>query len=185
MGSLTEVQKSIVTGKLLGDGTLRGRANKLLEVNHSHKQKHYVFWLYEMLQEHVSTPPKLRISGTNRFSCRFTTRSLKELNSFFDDFYSEKGYKSIPRNLQLNGLSLAVWFMDDGSRERKSVYFNTQQFDLDDQQFLLYVLEKIGIDGSLNKDKSYYRIRIFLRSMPKLKELVSPYVIPSMKYKLP
>ena len=37
VGSLTEEQKSIIIGTLLGDGTLRKKTNTLLEINHSYK----------------------------------------------------------------------------------------------------------------------------------------------------
>ncbi len=168
----------------MGDGSLRRRKNTLLEINHSYKQKEYVFWLYEKLESYVSTPPKLRKSGKNRFSYRFTTRSIPELNVFYEDYYSSKAYKTVPRNLQLNALTLAVWFMDDGSKDRDSVYFNTQQFDLDDQNFLLKKLSEMGLEGSLNKDKLYFRIRLYKRYLRRFNILVEPLVIKSMKYKL-
>ena len=34
MGSLTDMQRSVIVGSLLGDGTMRCKANALLEVNH-------------------------------------------------------------------------------------------------------------------------------------------------------
>jgi hypothetical protein len=37
VGSLTEEQRSILIGTLLGDGTLRRKINTLLEINHSSK----------------------------------------------------------------------------------------------------------------------------------------------------
>lgn len=74
MGSLTEEQKSILIGSLLGDGTLRKKKNTLLEINHSSKQREYVFWLCSKFREYVSTPPKLRINGLGRTSYRFTTK---------------------------------------------------------------------------------------------------------------
>ena len=151
MGSLTDRQKSIITGKLLGDGSLRKKSNTLLEVNHSAKQKDYVFWQYKLLKNLVSTGPKHRKSGENRFSYRFTTKSISELNPFYSQFYEQKGYKAIPDNLNLDPLSLAVWFMDDGSKSRSAVYLNTQQFDLNSQEILRNKLETLGIDSSLNK----------------------------------
>ena len=185
MGSLTEVQKSIIVGKLLGDGSLRRKLNTLLEINHSYKQKEYVFWLYEQLKNIVLTPPKFRKSGNNRFSYRFTTASIKELNSSFEDFYLNKSYKSVPTTLKLNGLALAIWFMDDGSKSRNTVYLNTQQFDIDSQQILIKALKALKLAASLNRDKIYYRIRLRNSSMRKFTELVSPFVIKSMLYKLP
>ena len=49
VGSLTQFQKSIIIGSILGDGYLRiisGRNNAFLEINHSIKQKEYVDWKY-------------------------------------------------------------------------------------------------------------------------------------------
>ena len=185
MGSLTDELKSIVVGKLLGDGTLRRKRNTLLEINHSSKQKDYVFWLYSKFQLFVGTPPHLRVSGVNRLSYRFTTLSLSALNWYYDAFYSDNGSKSIPNNLQLDALSLAIWFMDDGSLSRSSIYLNTQQFSSTDQERLLESLRKINISASLNKDKKYQRIRLAVKSIETFKVLVNPYVLPSMRYKLP
>ena len=53
MGSLTQFQKSLIIGTVLGDGYLRiipGRNNAFLEINHSFSQKQYVDWKFEKLQ---------------------------------------------------------------------------------------------------------------------------------------
>jgi len=183
VGSLTKVQQSMIVGTLLGDGTLRKKSNTLLEINHSHKQKEYVLWFYSALENLVSTPPKLRKSGKNRMSYRFTTKSLEVLNSFHEVFY-EKGCKRVPNELILDPLSLAIWFMDDGSKDRSSVYLNTQQFTLSDQQMLLEKLSEMNLFGSLNRDKKYFRIRLFKESLKRFQSIVDPHVIESMKYKL-
>ena len=184
VGSLTERQVSILSGKLLGDGTLRRKTNTLLEINHSYKQKDYVFWLYNEFREFVNTPPHLRVSGVNRLSYRFTTISLSDLNRYYALFY-QNGYKVVPKSLRLDPLMLAVWFMDDGSRSRSSVYFNTQQFSLEDQMFQIKLLSDLELKASLNKDKCYYRIRLSSDSMSTFVSLVEPYLLRSMRYKLP
>ena len=80
---------------------------------------------------------------------------------------------------------LAVWFMDDGNRCRASdVYFNTQQFARIDQEMLRAMLASLGIESSLNKDKEYSRIRIKKSSISDFFQIISPYIIPSMTYKL-
>lgn len=185
VGSLTERQKSIITGKMLGDGSLRKKRNTLLEINHSHLQKDYVFWQYNELENLVTTPPKMRISGKNRIAYRFTTRSLESLNNFYSRFYGATGKKSIPPDLNLDPMVLAVWFMDDGSKDRDSVYLNTQQFDVFSQLRLLELLNSMRLKGSLNKDKSYFRIRLFKSSLPMFLSLVEPLLINSMFYKIP
>ncbi len=49
VGSLTENQRSIIIGSLLGDGAMRCKVNALLEINHSSAQKEYVDWKYQQL----------------------------------------------------------------------------------------------------------------------------------------
>jgi len=106
---------------------------------------------------------------------------MSELNRYYDLFYPN-GQKGIPRSLRLNPLTLAVWFMDDGSKSRSSVYFNTQQFSVDDQKFLIKLLEELGLIAALNKDKSYYRIRLSTKCINRFIDLVKPYMLKSMEY---
>lgn len=184
MGSLTEVQHQIVIGSLLGDGAMRCKANALLEVNHSWHQQVYVEWKYRQLADLVSTPPKLRRGNGGRTACRFVTRSLPALTPYYNLFYAT-GKKEAP-HLELSPLSLAVWFMDDGCKSRNAVYLNTQQFDLSSQQTLLQQLhDQWGIEGTLNKDKSYHRIRISVAGTVRLASLIDRYVLPELRYKLP
>ena len=58
MGSLSEKQKSLIEGCLLGDGYMRCKTNAHLQITHSIKQKDYVDWKYENLSEFILTPPK-------------------------------------------------------------------------------------------------------------------------------
>lgn len=185
MGSLTDRQMSIIRGKLLGDGSLRKKRKTLLEINHSHTQKQYVFWLYDELKNLVRTKPKKRRSGRNRSSYRFTTLSLESLNDFYKKFYGSKGRKHIPATLKLDGLTMAAWFMDDGSKSRRSIYLNTQQFSMFDQKLLLEKMEGINILATLNKDKSYHRIRLSQKTIDRYIDMIRPHLIESMLYKLP
>src|SRR3990167_5435937 len=128
VGSLTEEQKSILIGTLLGDGTMRIKKNAHLEINHCYAQRMLVDWMFSKFSSLVFTP-------------------------FYNQFY-KNGKKIIPNDLKLNSLSLAVWFMDDGSKTYSSVYLNTQQFNLDEQIRLIGILEnQFGIESTLNKDK--------------------------------
>ena len=154
-------------------------------MNHSYKQKNYVFWLYGIFKKYVATPPKLRVSGLGRFSYRFTTLSLSDLNSFYEEFYPYNRIKVVPKALILDPISLAVWFMDDGSKTRTSIYLNTQQFSNEDQLVLIGKLKEFGVFASLNKDKHYHRIRLTKNTVSVFVELIRPYLLPSMTYKLP
>ena len=185
MGSLTEKQQALIVGCLLGDGAMRCKTNALLEVNHTIVQKKYVDWKYEALHELVATSPKSRRSGYRRIAYRFTTRSLPALTKIYKQFYGN-GKKTIPRNLVLRPLSLAVWFMDDGAKSYRAIFLNTQKFSKQKQKYLIEVLyRQHQIKASLNRDKKYYRLRIAVGSMGKFKSIVTPYVLPMLRYKLP
>ncbi len=187
VGSLTQLQKSVIIGSILGDGYLRifpGRKNALLEINHSAKAKDYVDWKYSILKNVSGSEPKTRKCNGGRLAYRFYTKQLPELTAMLRMFYSERK-KIIPENLILNPVILAVWFMDDGSKCGSSdFYLNTQQYSLEDQKTLIRKLKSLGLDAKLNKDKCYQRLRFLISSLPRLQELIEYKVISSMKYKI-
>ena len=187
VGSLTQLQKSIIIGSILGDRYLRifpGRKNALLEINHSFKVKDYVDWKYLVLKNVSGSPPKIRKGNGKRLAYRFYTKQLPELTNLLKEFY-RNGKKIVPDNLILNPIILAIWFMDDGSRcSSSSFYLNTQQYSLEDQEKMVAKLKLLGLDTKLNRDKCYWRIRFLASSLPKLQELISNKIIPSMKYKI-
>ncbi len=87
---------------------------------------------------------------------------------------------------QFSELSLAVWLMDDGAVDRKQVRLNTQSFSLAENETLSSFLRaKFGIETRLNRDKDRCRLRVVDASIKRLRDLVGPYLIPSMLYKLP
>ena len=186
VGSLTQEQKSIIIGSLLGDGYLRivsGRKNAFLEVNHSISEKDYVDWKYQEFKNLVKSPPKARKGNDKRIAYRFFTKQHPGITKLYQEFYQDRE-KIIP-NLKWNPLIVAVWFMDDGSRSYRTYYLNTQRFDCRSQKRLIQMLqEQYGIESSLNRDKEYYRIRIKQNSAEKFKKLVQNYILPAMKYKL-
>jgi len=180
-----EDQHSIVIGSLLGDGYMSCKTNAYLKIGHSLKQKEYVDWKYKYLSEFTLKEPTSYKGNGSRIGYRFWTRSLPIFTPFYHSFY-DGGKKAIPSDLKLTPLALAIWYMDDGARNRKSAYFNTQQFSWEDQQKLLQVLLKqFGLRGSLNRDKHYFRIRLFQESGQKLKQLLLPLMPKCMHYKLP
>lgn len=184
MGSLSEVQKELILGCVLGDGYMRKKVNAHLQITHSIKQKEYVDWKYQILKNIVITSPKLYRGNAGRVGYRFFTKSLSELTSFYSRFY-QNGVKIVPKNISLFPLSLAVWYMDDGSKSRNACYFNSQQFDSESQNNLLKLFSKLGLKASLNKDKSYKRIYISSFSVPILVNTIKQFVVPTMRYKLP
>jgi len=162
VGSLTQLQKSIIVGSILGDGYLRivpGRRDAFLEVNHAYSAKEYVDWKFNALKNICASEPKQYKGNGNRIAYRFWTRQHPELTELYRKFYQGRK-KVIPDDLRLDHIILGVWFMDDGSRCREyDVYLNTQQFSTKDQKTLISKLKQMNLEATLNRDKSYYRIR--------------------------
>ena len=192
---LTNEQKSLIIGSILGDGYIRqfpGRADAFLEINHSNKAQQYVDYKYNILKNICESEPKERYTDElkTKKDYRFFTKQNKEITILYNQFY-KNNKKIIPRDLELNAMIMAIWYMDDGSKTQNklnsaniNIYLNTQQFSLNDQKYLLFLLRKIGINARLNKDKIYYRIRILKDSVPVFMQMIDKYIIESMKYKI-
>lgn len=187
VGSLTQLQKSVIIGTILGDGYLRiipGRKNAILEINHSFKAKDYVDWKYLILKNITVSPPRRRRTNEGRIAYRFYTKQLSELTELYKIFYKDNK-KVVPDNLILNSTILSVWYMDDVSKcGNSNFYLNTQQYSLDDQRKLINKLENLGLKARLNKDKKYWRIRFLSESLSEFKRLIGDEIILSMKYKI-
>lgn len=192
---LTRDQKSIIVGNLLGDGHLetqtKGKTYRL-RVEHSISQKTYVDWQYQKMAGLVGTPPRVNLKSRNgkvSQNCKFDTLSSSSLRFFGQSFY-QNGKKKIPRIIKklLTPLALAVWFMDDGSiksNHHRALVFNTQCFSEPDLKKLQQALaENFGIETVLRKQKEGKQIYVLSQSVEKFIKIISPNLLPSMKYKL-
>ena len=70
---LSEFQKEVLAGLLLGDGCIERSKNSLgarLKVDQSLEQSEFVLWLYEIFKDFVRTPPRLKqkIRNSKRYS---------------------------------------------------------------------------------------------------------------------
>jgi recombination protein RecA len=176
-------QWSLILGSLLGDAylvkTTRGYA---FRVNHGIKQKDYVDWKYEIIKDFVNSPPQFADH------CYYFRTVSHDAFSFLRLLFYPKGIKVIPKEFvasEINPLLLAVWIMDDGSKEGNQLRINSQSFTKEENIYLAEILRaKLGIEATINRDKNRFRLRIAKSSMQKLIDLISPYMVPSMLYKL-
>ena len=76
--------------------------------------------------------------------------------------------------------------MDDGSKSYRTVYFNTPQFDVSSQERLkAQLLVQFGIKVTLNRDETYYRLRMAVESVARFRRLIEPHLLKEFAYKLP
>lgn len=187
--------KEIIIGTIMGDGHLAQlKTGVRLEVGHSEKQKDYVFWKYDELCELVGAVPHYLEFSDQRFcrryqQWRFKTLTHPYLTDMHDRFYSEKK-KIISReifSLLQSPLSLAVWFMDDGGRRNDcyGLFLNTLSFTKEEHMLLQQVLKQnFALDSRIHWIQDGYRLYIPSHHAKHFCELVHPFMIPSMMYKL-
>lgn len=192
---LDSQQRAIVVGLLLGDGHLETRNNGKtyrLKIEHSLTQKEYVDWLYTIFRNHTMTEPRVKNQVVKEKEYQkyvFSTLSSGSLRFYGQQFYP-KGKKVVPKIIGklLTPLSVAVWFMDDGSLKsnvHRARIINTQGFEKKDINLLRQVLvNKFQVKSTLRKQKEGWQIYIPAVESTKFIQLVEPYIVPSMQYKI-
>lgn len=200
---LSDQCKEIILGMLLGDGSLKIHKpykNARLAFRHSIKQKDYFFWKVDKLREICSESCwwKQEPNGLGGEMLRYQSLALELLTEIHKLTYHHNKLVIKRRWLNLlTPLSLAVWWMDDGSligNGRKGVLC-TDSFTLEEQkilaQYLLKVWKvKVAI-GKITRErdgviKEYYRL--WFRSTEELKKflvIILPHIsAASMLYKV-
>ncbi len=176
-----ERQKEVIIGSLLGDAHLvKTTCGFAFRANHGIVQKDYVDWKYREMENLTNSSPKIY-----KNSCYFRTVSHPFFKILRKTFYKGRR-KIVPKILEkwITPLALSVWIMDDGSRDGNQLRINSQCFSKKENIELIHILEaKLGIKATLNRDKDMFRLRIANSSMKKLKSLVKPFIVPSMRYK--
>lgn len=192
---LTKRQREILAGLLLGDGCLELNGKHVrLKIDHSEKQKEYVFWLFNEFFNLVNSKPYFlraldKRSGKVSNHWRFSTKSVEVFDSWWKKFYVN-GKKIIPfdlKSLVKSPLSLAVWYMDDGFRRKdcKGAYFCTSAYTVSEHKILQDVFSKnFGFETRIHFAAKHPRIYIPSRFIEKFSLTIKPFVIPSLQYKL-
>jgi len=125
----------------------------------------------------------------------FKTFSFYSFDEIWNLFYiksNDKAIKTIQEGLILNHLTdrgLAYWIMGDGSlqKDRKTMILHTQSYNKNENLILSRELnEKFGFSSEviLHK-KKYFVVKFNSKDALTLQNLIKPYIIESMKYKIP
>ncbi len=195
-GMLTKQQRQVLIGILLGDAHAEMRSDSTcrIKIEQSTKHQAYVEHLYLIFQDWVSAAPRRKTrnsDGRNQNeSISFQTVSHAAFRFYAHQFYVA-GKKHVPRLIHrwLTPQALAYWFMDDGSiksKQSKGVLLNTQGFSKSDVRRLIEVLQtKFGLQCSLRKQREGPQIYVSGKSYETFVELVEPFLIDEMRYKLP
>lgn len=197
--TLTDVQKEIIIGTMLGDATIPrkvGRPGKSIKFEQRINVYSYVHHLYEQFEPLVGTGPRVRYKKDGKNSIWFRTYSHDSLLYYYNLFYvedpsSKRVVKTVPSNIHklLTPRALAYWFMDDGTynynRNTKNYLFNTQGFTQSENKLLREALKtRFNIYANVHKDVNKYRLYISASSSSTLLDLIDPYIHKTFRYKL-
>ena len=186
--NLSYNEKQIILGSLIGDMHCRIRKrNPQIEEAHSRKQEGYLLWKLSQLKKLTFT-----LWETNIGALQFESRVYPFLNYYYKLFYGN-GKKQISNEIldQLDTLGLAVWYMDDGSYNKKgnSCRIHTNGFSYKENVLIKNWFEKRWrlfpkIYSLLLRGKRYYIINFNVKETKRFIKIVNPYIHRSMRYKV-
>jgi recombination protein RecA len=184
--ALSEDQMKLITGSLLGDGSLRYASdrNASFRVGHGERQREYCEWKQRMLE------PFAHRMGPTGNGIGFDTIPMRQLAELRDAVYTVEGRRTAPDSLiaQLDEKAIAAWYCDDGTFGGNYARWGHGKpsicvagFSNDDRERLATRCEELGMGRpTLSGNNLLFsgdRARRF-------HEKIAPYVHPSLEYKL-
>lgn len=194
-------------GLLLGDGNMQtfsktGKTWRLRIVQGSENHFDYIKHLRKVFDNWTNMPIREshEINEVNKLYKKwyFNTLSFEQFaeigNAFYKlDIINKKRKKVLPIQLKewMSDLSLAYWFMDDGSSKWKNkvlaLRFCTDCFIEPEIDILISILkDKFDLNVTKTKNKNdKWRLYVGTENYEKIKNIIYPHIIPSMLYKFP
>lgn len=174
----------VMLGSLLGDASLKrheGYRNARFSFKHSVRQEEYFFWKVKSVKEVSSSKDwwyqgEKDPSGKKVKKIRYQSAALPALTDIYDRTTDKGGDLSFEKEWLklLTPLSLAIWWMDDGSiitNGRKGV-FCTDSFDYENQVVLSnYLKDQWKVDTKVGKVGQKHH-RLYIYSPDNLKDLL-------------
>lgn len=185
-------QLSALIGTVIGDGYIN--KNGQLSITHSLKQEKYLDFKQELFKG------KSSIYNNTGFGKEYLKKVLispvnEQLKELREILYID-GKKTLKNILPLlNEISLAFWYMDDGSLSKSGeLRISTESFNYEDHlKFVEFMNKKYSIKFLIKNSHRMYKgerreynyLTCTALERDKFLKLISPYIHSSMKYKLP
>ena len=195
---LTSMQKEVLYGALLGDGSIVKHKSAVNAVfAYISKSKQHVEFVSNYFNEYLSGEKIKDFSildgRTNKIysGSKIRTYSNKAFTEEYEKWY-KNGIKTIPPDLQLTPLTCLIWYIGDGcishSKNTQYIKLATQCFSKEDQERILipqlqeFEAHLIKADTSNNGEQQYF-IYIPRRKIKKFLEYIGPCPFPDYQYK--
>lgn len=189
---MSERQKLVLIGTLLGDGSLakRGR-NYRLFIKHAENQRKLIKWKYDVFKNIVLMPLNYftqKVKEKEYKFIQFVTLTHVVFNKYRKIFYKDSR-KIIPREIDqifYHPLSLTVFLMDDGASDTFGMTIQTHSFKKNEVRRLGQTIRKnFKLETSLRRNKGKWILYFPKREIKELYRIVKKYLLPSFKYKFP
>jgi len=180
---LSEIQKEIIYGSLLGDGSIK--KNGVFRIGHGEKQINYCKWKQSFFSNLITSQYFNSKGGWN-----FEIGRCAENNELRRELYGKKERLLTTKFLdKLTPLSIAIWYMDDaclsGSHQKwgyGKIEISVKKYAKDLIDLLAYQLNKeFLVFPTITNRKT---LLFSGEESKKIQELVCKYIHPSMQYKL-
>ena len=187
--------KQLLIGSLLGDGSFNkidsNSSSCCLTIIHKKEQYDYIKLKYDILDKYnlvnkitFHTHNDYRFKNPEYTDCRVKSRVNPIFTYIRNNSYID-GKKVINLDIieDIDALGLAIWYMDDGYVTKSSCIFSTCSFTTESQQRIAdFLLGRFNLHFTVGKnDNSLY---LLSKDFEKFKNLVSPYILPILQYKL-
>jgi len=185
INKLSNQAEQVLIGSMLGDGSMQKRGNSINYIEkHGINQKEYLIWKKKYFDRFFKT--KLSYTKDNK-AIYFITNSSLLLKQYHQLFYPNgKGHKIVTEEIlnKLKPLGIAIWFMDDGGRNRKTSFIATNKNFVD--LISKWFKKKYKIVGWIQKDKKQNGASFSLnaKSNTIFIKIIKPYIQKSMSYKI-
>jgi len=198
--SLTDLQKDLVYGSLLGDGGDGGvymhhdgiNSCRYMET-HALSQYEYLVWKKNILQNFITKDIRIVCNKNtktygNKPTCVLSTVLHRDFVQIRNMFYPNN--KKIIPYFKLTPLSFAAWFYDDGSVSRNGsnswfATLHTEGFSMSDVEVGREMLrDSFGLETYIiNVRNNRKIIRFNNQNYRKICEIIRQHTIPCMAYK--
>lgn len=200
--NLSDYLNSVLIGIMLGDGFLyrsSATANTRFEMSFGYKYKLYAENIELLFKDYISNSLKeVTIKGKDRtyINYRLKTKTLPVFNQYHDLFYEEqmgkwgiiKKVKIVPANIEklLDPIVLAYLIQSDGSFSYNRVRIYTNSFTKAEVEVLAKAINtNFSLFTGVTHDRNnQWILTIGSRQLNLLREIVSPYFVPSMLYRI-
>ena len=185
---------SIIFGSLLGGGGVE-RKKDGTRITFFQEAMHvkYLLWLHDKLAIsgycNQTTPTiykRLGKKGKVRKIIGFATWKYSSFDWIYEEWYID-GIKRVPSSIEeyLTPLGLAILIMDSGVKDHKGLCLKSLHSYVDCLLLVQVLHKNFGLKAIIQSTgvSSEYRVHILKESLDDLRNIVGPFIIPSMKYK--